>query len=436
MRERAVTLLIVNRRNKTILRNTIEYLIIVFILFGGKIFICESNAAGQQITTDERAKVFLDCWMCDFNYIRQEIPYVDYVTDRIMSDIHIMVTYEQTGGYGRKFTMTFYGQQRYFFQNDTLIFTTSNDDTEDEVREKMVQYLKMGLMQYITKTAIADNISIEYRGDEDIELTEDDWDWWTFRTNLNANFDGESRSESYSINIRVNIQRITEDWKIRVSSQLRYDRDEYDVDDERVVSTSSRKNVRGLVVKSLSDHWSVGVSSGVYSNTYSNTKLSVGGSPAIEFNVFPYSESTRRELRFLYSAGYDYTRYNEETIYSKMREHLLEESLEIAFELKQPWGSVRTTVRGSHYFHDLEKNNINIRSDISLRLIRGFSFSLHGGFSMIHDQLSLPKREETTEEVLLRRRELETQYSYWGGIGFEYAFGSIYNNVVNPRFGN
>lgn len=54
---------------------------------------------------------------------------------------------------------------------------------------------------------------------------------------------------------------------------------------------------------------------------------------------------------------------------------------------------------------------------------------------MIHDQLSLPKGTATLEQVLLRRTMLETNYSYYFSIGLSYAFGSIYSNVVNPRFG-
>ncbi len=37
--------------------------------------------------------------------------------------------------------------------------------------------------------------------------------------------------------------------------------------------------------------------------------------------------------------------------------------------------------------------------------------------------------------MLLRIRQLETNYRYFGSVGLRYTFGSIYNNVVNPRFG-
>ena len=42
--------------------------------------------------------------------------------------------------------------------------------------------------------------------------------------------------------------------------------------------------------------------------------------------------------------------------------------------------------------------------------------------------------EATQEEILLNRQELATDYSYWGSMGVSYTFGSIYNNILNPRF--
>jgi hypothetical protein len=74
--------------------------------------------------------------------------------------------------------------------------------------------------------------------------------------------------------------------------------------------------------------------------------------PGIAYDVFPYSESTKRQLRILYTAGYSYVSYNDSIIYDK------------------------------------------------------------------------------------RRQQLATRYSYFTSFGLTYTFGSIYNNVVNPRFGN
>jgi hypothetical protein len=56
--------------------------------------------------------------------------------------------------------------------------------------------------------------------------------------------------------------------------------------------------------------------------------------------------------------------------------------------------------------------------------------------AIIHDQLSLTKEGATAEEVLLRQQQIASQYNYSFKVGFSYTFGSIYNNVVNPRFGD
>ncbi|MEA2104866.1 MAG: hypothetical protein U9P79_09545 [Candidatus Cloacimonadota bacterium] len=74
---------------------------------------------------------------------------------------------------------------------------------------------------------------------------------------------------------------------------------------------------------------------------------------------------------------------------------------------------------------------------LKLGLIRYVSCTpIFEDISRVHDQISLPAGDVTPEELLLKQRELETQYTYWGSIGLTYSFGSIYNNIVNPRFGN
>jgi len=47
----------------------------------------------------------------------------------------------------------------------------------------------------------------------------------------------------------------------------------------------------------------------------------------------------------------------------------------------------------------------------------------------------LRRGEATTEEVLVRQRQLATGYQYFYSFGISYTFGSIYSPAVNPRFG-
>lgn len=156
--------------------------------------------------------------------------------------------------------------------------------------------------------------------------------------------------------------------------------------------------------------------------------------PAIEYNVFPYSESTKRQLTFNYTIGVDRFDYEQETVFSKRSETLLDQALNVYLDLKQKWGTSNTTFHVSHYLNDVGKNSMSVDHWMNVRLFKGFSFNAGGGVSRIHDQLYLPKRGASDEEILVRRLQLATSYSYFFVGGFSYTFGSIYNNVVNSRF--
>jgi len=43
--------------------------------------------------------------------------------------------------------------------------------------------------------------------------------------------------------------------------------------------------------------------------------------------------------------------------------------------------------------------------------------------------------EVSLDDLLLQRKELATSYNYAVSVGFSCSFGSVYSNVVNPRFG-
>jgi len=64
----------------------------------------------------------------------------------------------------------------------------------------------------------------------------------------------------YSFSTRVSADRVTPAWKINYSISLDYEKDKFDTDEEKIVSTKSTKLMDGLLVKSISDHWSLGAS--------------------------------------------------------------------------------------------------------------------------------------------------------------------------------
>src|SRR5438552_4181387 len=43
-------------------------------------------------TPPPRLRIFLDCDSCDEEYLRQNVAFVDYVRDRTVADLHVLVT--------------------------------------------------------------------------------------------------------------------------------------------------------------------------------------------------------------------------------------------------------------------------------------------------------------------------------------------------------
>jgi hypothetical protein len=211
--------------------------------------------------------------------------------------------------------------------------------------------------------------------------------------------------------------------------------DVFTYEGEEIASTSESYYGSALAVKSLGEHWSAGGFVSAQSSTYMNLDGQLTLAPAIEYNVFPYSESTKRQLRILYKLGVTLARYREETIYNKTSETLWGESLTSTLELVRPWGTASVSLEGSHYFHNIKFYRLELYGEISFRVWKGLSFNIDGGGSRIHDQLGLPLAGASLEEVLLRRQQLETSFDYYFSVGLSFTFGSIQSKVVNPRFG-
>ncbi len=156
--------------------------------------------------------------------------------------------------------------------------------------------------------------------------------------------------------------------------------------------------------------------------------------PAVEYDFYPYSESTRRKLTLNYSIALEIVRYYEETIYGKIRENLLRHMLYVTFDVKETWGTSSLSVYAKQYFYDLSKYQLGISAGSSLNLIKGVSINITGEYAMLRDQINLAKGNASMEDILLMLREIESNYSFGFSIGISYTFGSIYSNIVNPRF--
>ena len=381
-------------------------------------------------------KVYLDCDSCDVEYIKTEITFVNYVRDRLEAQVHILITTQTTGGGGREYTLNFMGQNDLKGTNDIQKYFSSTTDTSDDVRRGLVKALKLGLMSYVGKTPISRRITVDYLPPDKAGPGRDRWNSWVFSLTGSGQFRGEESYKDQEADFSFSANRVTTESKVRLGLSLETSKTKYDIEDEIITGTKSGWDGSGLFVKSLGEHWSAGFFLEAQSSLYSNIDLGLTVAPALEYNAFPYSQSTRRQLRFLYKLAVNPVKYREETIYGKTRETLFQESLSATLDLREKWGTVSVSASGSHYFHDFSKNQLDLFGIVSLNLYKGLSVFGLVGYSWIHDQLSLLGREPTFEEQLLRLRELPRTSDYFISIGFQFTFGSIFTNVINPRFGS
>ena len=385
--------------------------------------------------SSEKPKLYIDRSFISFDYLREEVPYLDYVRDRRQADIYLMVTRQRTATGGREYTLTFTGRERFTGLNDTLIYHTTSFDSDDAVREKFVTFLKRGLMKYLVQTDLINVFDFVYLDADTIPPpVSDPWNFWVSRIRLSGNVGGEALRKSHALYGSLRVDRITENWKIRFRGAIDYDEESYEFEGEKSTSIDRRQEFNATLVKSVSNHFSVGMFSHASASTYQNIASLFNAQLAVEYNFFPYTLSTYKSLTMSYSVGVNRYNYREITIYDKEKEALLRQRLEMEIEITQNWGGIDARVIYGAFLSDLSRYRIESRGWVSLNLLEGFSLDLGGGYSRINDQISISKRDVSIEELLLGRKELATEYSYRGSIGLSYTFGSIYNNAVNPRF--
>jgi len=370
-------------------------------------------------------------------YIKTEIPYVNYVRDRFAADVHLMVISQTTGSGGRDYTLYFLGQNEFAGKNDTLHYFDNTNNTDEERRIGIVLYMKLGIMAYVAKKpgAIPVTITSNIAASSSDKQEDDKWNGWVYSISAYANVNLNSNYESYNISSNLSANKVTEEWKLGLNLGAYYNAETFDFGDgDTYESFNNGSYASTTIVNSLNDHWSIGGEANYNSSTFSNYDANINISPAIEYDIFPYSSSTTKLLTFFYKIGPEFSNYTDTTIFDKTDELLLRQRLDISLVLKQKWGSVSLGLNGSNYFHDLTKNSAGCFTSIEWSIFEGLTLNGFFTVDLVNDQLNLPKGELSDEEILLQLTERQTDYNFYTFFGLTYTFGSIYNNVVNPRF--
>lgn len=400
---------------------------------------------------DDLPRVFLDCQAngCDTDFLRTELTWLNFVRDRTLAMVHILVTSQSTASGGTEVTVTLIGLGQQSARQDTIVAFSQQGDVQDERRQMIRRMISHGMLRFVANSPLASRLSVNYRAPAagtTVSATRgarDKWNLWVFRVGGNTFFNGEQTTKYYNVNGNVSANRTTAAMKIELGMNYNRSLERFSYDTSTTGDPAPlfverikrrRYNANALLAKSLNDHWSAGLQANAASELRTNLKLGTRVGPAIEYDLFPYSQSTRRQLILRYSVGLKSLRYDSLTIYDKTRETLPDHRLIIASEATQPWGSVFGSVTTSQYLSDPSKFRIDGFMFAEWRITRGLRLTFDMGYTKFRDQINLKKGTATPQDVLLRLRQLQTGYAYYGSVGLSYTFGSVFQNVVNPRF--
>jgi len=401
-------------------------------------------------------RVFLDCQGgvrgCDRTFFVQEMGYVNWVRDRFDSDVHLLLTSLNAANGGRQITVNFLGQKRYAGKVDTLVVTTLPNDADDVVRRDLLRTFQLGLAPFVARTPIASRLRVGLANGVvaptlNARSMKDRWNLWLYRVDGNINANGEQLVKTTNLSTTLSAARTTEQWKINLGATGSYNERDFKVfvansatpavrDTVSVIVLQRASNINALFGRTINAHWTVGTKIfGGFSEVL-NQKLSLRVSPAIEYNWFPWSEATRRQLTALYYAGPNYYQYYSTTVFGRDDELRYNHTMLLALTQRQKWGNTNLTLEGSQYLHDTRRNHVTLSGFVDLRLGRGFSLNFRGSASRVRDQIYIAANAQSERDILTQRQQLQTNFRYNLNVGVGYTFGSIYNTIVNQRFGN
>lgn len=405
-------------------------------------------ASAQSINSqNQRLKVFIDCsnaW-CDNTFIRSEITLVDFMLDRQAADVHVLITEQSTGGGGNQFQLIFFGQNGFKQMTDTLRFNTPANATNFEERNLLIQYLKLGLVPYITRTVAGKDVVIDMKKKEDDDKTisstlpKDPWNYWVFRVGVNGNVSADEVYKSSSFNGNLSANRVTEELKTAFEINGGKNKSTYQLESdsgasEKLIIKNDEYSFSHYLVKSINNHWSYGYEVIYSRSSFSNNKNRIIFNTGVEYDIFPYKQVNTRFFTLAYTVDARRNSYFDTTLYEKTHEILFGHGFQSKLSVNQKWGTLSFGLEYHNYLQNWKYFHLGINSEIDIRITGGLSFNIYTSAELTRDQLYLPKEGATPQEVLTRRRQLASGYSFFTRFGINYRFGSKLNNFVNPRF--
>ncbi len=414
----------------------VRWLIVVAVLSAADPGVAMAQERPVAASNADALRVFLDCSPCDFTFLRQNIDWINWVREREGAQVHLLITIRRSDA-SFEYTLEFIGRETFAGLNQILHHTSSVTDTTDERRRSLARVIRVGLARYAVETSGGGALDVQpqiarRRG---VARPEDDrWNFWIFSLGMNGSYSGESRQRFLSLAPSAAANRTTADWKISIRAEETYSNSTFEFGDGTSFEDVTRDvDVGFQMVKTLGDHWGGGVGGDFQRSTFYNLNPSYRAAAALEYNVFPYAESSRRAWTFAYFTGATRFNYEEATIFNVVHETLVNHGGLMKLDLKSPWGSSSVDVVAHQFVREPSQYSLTTSGSVNYRVVRGLGIFISGDYSLVRNQRYLAKRGASDEEVLVRRRALATSSSVFVSLGLTYTFGSIFNSTVNTR---
>ncbi len=224
---------------------------------------------------------------CDENFIKTEITLTDFVLDRLAADVHILITSVANGSGGNSIQLIFFGKNSIRNNPDTLLCSLSANATDFERRIEVVKKIKLGLIPFIANSPYSDLIEIVMKTTKvsvdnnttkkmDNPVTKDKWNYWVYTIGADGTFNVDQVYKSTQLSGSFFANRTTEELKTAFSlfastNKFTYEY-EYNGGLAKYTVTNRDKQLKHFLVKSISDHWSVGYEASYANSTFINNK--------------------------------------------------------------------------------------------------------------------------------------------------------------------
>jgi hypothetical protein len=414
-------------------------------------FLIPAITNAQPKNKDE-LRVFIDCnaW-CDMSFIKTEINYVDFVPDRFLANVFIMITSQTTGSGGEEIKLMMGGQENFKGMNDTLQFYRESVNTDDEYRRNLVQYLKLGLTRYLAKTSLAGKLDItatinkNETATNDLSNKKDKWNFWVYNVGVSGNYSADDYSRSYRASGQLSASRVTEKMKINLRANVSTNERMINFNGTKSSFNNNSYGFNSTVVKSLSTHLSAGGFGSFNHNTYSNYSQQFTLMPAIEYSYFPYKDAVKKSITLFYQVGPSYNSYIDTAYYNSPHHLVFSQKLSLNVGYTQKWGNLNFNANWGNFLNAFtldsgrvkgrNVNTLSLGTYLEVRIIKGLSFYVSSSADFTKGIYpNIPRKFFSRDDLLTNTRQYPTQKGLYSYFGINYRFGSIYNNVVNPRF--